>query len=273
MQTSFPFKALISDLDGTLLNEHHTIGDFTIETLEKLAELGIDIYIATGRNYPDLKHLISKVSLDDAMLVTSNGARANKLSGEILLNHYIPENIAFELMQVEFDPSRVCLSSYQGDDWYLNKDIPQLKKFHQESGYMYEVADFKNHHGRNTEKVFYIGKSPEDLMPIESYIKEKYDEQVQVTFSTPECLEVMNKGVCKARTLEELVTSRGYTLQDCVAFGDGMNDFEMLSEVGKGCVMGNADPRVKKALPNNEIIGLNTDESVAKYLRQVFDIK
>ena len=36
-----PFRAIISDLDGTLLNAEHTLGQFTIETLEKLAAAGV----------------------------------------------------------------------------------------------------------------------------------------------------------------------------------------------------------------------------------------
>ena len=51
-----------------------------------------------------------------------------------------------------------------------------------------------------------------------------------------------------------------------------MNDFEMLKQAGKGCVMGNADPRLKEALPNNEVIGFNKDEAVAHYIRQVFGL-
>ena len=40
---TYPYKAIISDLDGTLLNAEHKIGDFTIETLSQLAKKGIDI--------------------------------------------------------------------------------------------------------------------------------------------------------------------------------------------------------------------------------------
>ena len=243
---TMPFKAIISDLDGTLLNGEHRIGEFTIQTLSQLAEKGVDIYFATGRNYPDVKHLIKKVPVDEAMLVTSNGARANFLSGKTVLNHYLPENLAKALMSVPFDPLNVCLNSYQGDDWFINVDIEALKKYHQDSGYCYKVVDFQNHHGRETEKVFYIGKTPADLAP--------------------------NKNVSKANALDELVTHRGYQLSDCIAFGDGLNDKEMLARAGKGCVMGNADKRLKALLPEHEVIGENKDEAVACYLRKLFNL-
>ena len=49
-----PFKAVVSDLDGTLLNANHVIGYFTIEILNKLEQKGIDIILATGRNHTDV---------------------------------------------------------------------------------------------------------------------------------------------------------------------------------------------------------------------------
>ncbi|MEG9489837.1 Cof-type HAD-IIB family hydrolase [Mannheimia indoligenes] len=269
---TLPFRAIISDLDGTLLNAHHKIGDFTIDTLEKLSQKGVDIFLATGRNYPDVSHIISKMNVKNAMLVTSNGARANNLDGKKIVSHYLPEDIAVELMNINFDDKNVCLNSYQGDEWFINKEIPQLKHFHQESGFGYQVADFSNHHGRETEKVFFIGKTVEALIPIENYIRETYGDRVQMTYSALLCLEVMAKGVCKANALEELVKLRGYKLQDCIAFGDGMNDIEMLNLAGKGCLMANADPRLKLALPSNEVIGYNKDEAVASYIRATFGI-
>lgn len=270
---SYPFRAIISDLDGTLLNAEHRLGKLTINTLEKLAQQGVDIFLATGRSLPDVKHIISKVSVKEAMLVTSNGARANNLNGDLLAHHHIPENLALAIMQnTPYDPSNVCLNSYQGDQWFINRDIEQLKKYHQDSGFMYEVVDFARHHGKQTEKIFYIGRTAEDLLPIELFIRTHYGDQLQVTYSTPQCFEVMHKGVCKANTLAELVQLRGYALADCIAFGDGMNDVEMLSQAGRGCVMENADPRLKQTLPQNPVIGSNREEAVAHYLREIFEI-
>ncbi|WP_404811325.1 Cof-type HAD-IIB family hydrolase [Actinobacillus pleuropneumoniae] len=267
-----PFRAIVSDLDGTLLNADHKIGQYTIETLSKLSQQGVDIFFATGRNYPDVKHIISKVNVNEAMLITSNGARANFLSGQTVLNHYLPEDIAFQLMNIPFDSNRVCLNSYQGDEWFINVDIEQLKKYHKDSGYSYQVVDFSKHHGRQTEKVFFIGKAPEDLVPIEQYIKAKFGDRIYMTYSALLCLEAMNKSVSKGNALEELVKLRGYELKDCLAFGDGMNDIEMLSKVGKGCIMRNADKRLIQALPQHEIIGNNAHESVAAYIRATFGI-
>lgn len=268
-----PFRAVISDLDGTLLNGDHRLGELTISILEQLAENGVEIFLATGRSFADVKHIISKVNIQHATLVTSNGARATDLNGKQFTQHHIPSELALEIMQnTPFDPNAVCLNSYQGEQWFINKDIEQLKKYHQDSGFMYEVVDFKQHHGEQTEKIFYIAKEPADLLPIEQFIQTHYGDKLQTTYSTPQCFEMMLRGVNKANTLAELIAMRGYSMADCIAFGDGMNDVEMLAQVGKGCVMGNADPRLKQALPNNEVIGVNQDEAVARFLCDIFKL-
>ena len=82
-----------------------------------------------------------------------------------------------------------------------------------------------------------------------------------------------DKNISKGDALAHLLKNRNYGLKDCIAFGDGQNDIEMLSWVGKGYVMANADPRLKEACPELEEIGFNKDEAVAKHLAMLFGIK
>lgn len=272
MAFNHPFQAVVSDLDGTLLTHQHIIGSYSAETIKRLEDQGIDIVLASGRNYTDVSHILRKIESERAAMITSNGARIHDLHGNLLYSNSLQEDIAFELMNLEFDPQRVVLNSYQDDGWFINIDLQQLRKYHKDSGFDYQVIDFSRHHGRGTEKVFFIGKTAEDLTPIEQQIRQQYGEKVSMTYSTPICLEIMNQGVTKAHALAHLLQDRAYELSDCIAFGDGMNDIEMLTEVGRGCVMRNADPRVKNALPHLQQIGLNRDESVAAYLRALFKL-
>lgn len=266
------FRAVVSDLDGTLLNEQHSLGDFSINVLRKLAEKNIDIILATGRNHIDVHCLLKKINIESAVMITSNGARAQTLQGEVLLSDCLPEDVALEIMHSPFDPTKVCVNSYQGNDWFINVDVPELRYFHNQSGFMYQVVDFAKHHGRDTDKVFFLAREPKDLAGLEQHIKQHYADQVNITYSTPICLEIMNKDVSKAKALAQVLANRGYGLGDCIAFGDGLNDVEMLTQVGKGCIMANADPRLKSLSLGLEEIGLNADEAVAHYLQKLFKL-
>lgn len=267
-----PFRAVVSDMDGTLLNSHHTIGEFTRKTLEKLSEKQVDIVLATGRPYADLASILKRLQINNITMITSNGAEIHNANGELLYSNYLPESIAWQIMQENFDQHNICLNSYQDEEWFINVDVPSLAKYHQDSGFSYKIVDFSQHHARNTQKVFFIGRSLEHLLPLEKQLKDKYGHLVSVIYSTPQCLEVMNKNVSKATALSYLIANRNYELKDCIAFGDGLNDLEMLEVVGKGCTMGNSDIRLIELLPEAENIGLNSDESVASYLRAIFSI-
>ena len=138
---------------------------------------------------------------------------------------------------------------------------------------MYEVVDFTKHHGRGTEKVFFIAHDPKDLIELEDYLRTHLGDKTTIVYSALTCLEVMNKNISKGDALAHLLKNRNYGLKDCIAFGDGQNDVEMLSLAGKGYVMANADPRLKDACPELEEIGFNKDEAVAKHLAELFGIK
>lgn len=267
-----PFRAVVSDMDGTLLNAHHRVGEFTRSTLQKLAEKSVDIVLATGRAYIDVAAILRLLQLDNVAMVTSNGAEVHNAKGELIYSNYLPEELAFEVMQESFDKNNICVNTYQGEEWFINVDVPSLRKYHKDSGFSYQVIDFAKHHGRDTQKVFFIGRSLQDLLPLEARLKEKFGDRASIIYSTPQCLEVMNKNVSKATALSALIEKRDYDLQDCIAFGDGLNDVEMLAGVGKGCTMGNADIRLIELLPHLENIAHHKDEAVASYLRAIFGL-
>lgn len=268
-----PFKAFVSDLDGTLLNHQHRIGDYTIETLNKLEEKGVDIILATGRNHTDVASILEKIGSNNARMITSNGARIRDLQGNIIYSNNLPEALALELYQIPFDTSKICLNTYQDEGWFIDRDVPELEKYHQDSGLTYQIVDFKTHHARGVEKVFFIAENPQDLRPLEDELRARYGDKTAIVYSAPTCLEIMNKGVSKGDALAHLLENKPYELKDCIAFGDGLNDVEMLSRVGKGCLMQEADPRLKAACPDLEQIGSYQDEAVAHYVCDLFGVK
>jgi Predicted hydrolases of the HAD superfamily len=119
-------------------------------------------------------------------------------------------------------------------------------------------------------KVFFTCDDPEHLVPLEQAIEARWGDRVNVSFSLPTCLEVMAGGVSKGHALEAVAKQLGYSLKECIAFGDGMNDVEMLSMAGKGCIMRNAHQRLKDTLPTLEVIGSNADDAVPQTLRKLF---
>ncbi|MGL5039527.1 MAG: HAD-IIB family hydrolase, partial [Aeromonas sp.] len=141
-----------------------------------------------------------------------------------------------------------------------------------ESGFTYRlVDDLTQEPKEQINKVFYIGDH-QKLLKIEDQLNAQYGDALNVTFSMPDCLEVMHAGVHKGNAVRAVLEQHGIEMSQAIAFGDGMNDFEMLSMVGRGIVMGNAHDRLKLALPAHEQTLSSDEDGVAVYLETLFQL-
>jgi len=261
------FKVVVSDLDGTLLNKQHQISPRTRDTLHRLVEQGIKFVVATGRHHVDVRSIRDTLGLD-IYLITSNGAVVHDKQDQLIFNQALPAAVAAELIALDRDPS-IHLNVYYGDEWLVEEELPWLLQFHDESGFTYRLTDLATHPMDKVNKVFYIGEH-EKLLQIEAHLNQHYGDRLNVTFSLPDCLEVMHAGVHKGNAVRAVLAQHGLDMSQAVAFGDGMNDFEMLDMVGRGVVMGNAHNRLKLALPAHDQTLSSDEDGVAVYLEQLF---
>jgi hydroxymethylpyrimidine pyrophosphatase-like HAD family hydrolase len=100
----------------------------------------------------------------------------------------------------------------------------------------------------------------------------EFGDALYVTYSLPDCLEVMTSNVSKGRALQIVLESVGVDAAHCVAFGDNMNDIDLLETAGHPFMMNNANPDLITRLPNVPRIGNNFEAGVAHHLRKLFSI-
>ena len=81
-------KVIASDLDGTLLNENHTLGGRTIEAIHKAQKKGIRFMIATGRSFQQAMTAFEDVDVVCDYIVSSGGEVRNSKK-EILFSKYM----------------------------------------------------------------------------------------------------------------------------------------------------------------------------------------
>lgn len=265
------YKAVISDLDGTLLNSEHKISNYTKTIIKSIIDSGVKFFIATGRHHTDV--LAIKKILDlDSIMITSNGARVHDKQNKEILARDLPLSISRKILDLEID-SDIYSNLYAGDHWYTEKEAKWIEDFHSESGFTYTLANFKDLKNTKITKFFYLHEDPKVMSQLEAKFKELYPNQLNVTMSLPVCLEVMAKDVSKATAIVELLKLENLKIEETIAFGDGLNDLEMLDLVGKGFIMENGNDILKKKLPYLEVIGNNTNDGVAKKLEEIFKIK
>ncbi|MDC5703268.1 Cof-type HAD-IIB family hydrolase [Vibrio europaeus] len=262
-----PFHIVASDLDGTLLAPNHQLSEFSKQTLKALHEKGFTFVFATGRHHVDVAG-IRDIAGIPAYMITSNGARVHDQNDQLMYSKNVPEELVQPVIDVISEDPGIFIHMYQNEDWLLDREDEMLAKFHSESGFSYKRFNAASAPNDGIAKIFFThpDQDHDHLVTFENKLREKFGDQLNVAFSTPWCLEVMAAEVSKGHALEAVAKSLDLNLENCIAFGDGMNDAEMLDMAGKGLVMGTSHHKVKEALPNNEVIGSNEDDAVAHYL-------
>lgn len=234
------------DMDGTLLMPDHHLGEKTLSTLARLRERDITLTFATGRHALEMQHILGALSLD-AYLITGNGTRVHSLEGELLHRDDLPADVAELVLYQQWD-TRASMHIFNDDGWFTGKEIPALLQAFVYSGFRYQIIDVKKMPLGSVTKICFCGDH-DDLTRLQIQLYEALGERAHLCFSATDCLEVLPVGCNKGAALTVLTQHLGLSLRDCMAFGDAMNDREMLGSVGSGFIMGNAMPQLRAEPP------------------------
>lgn len=262
------YKVIACDLDGTLLDEHHQVGSFSAAMVRAVVARGVRFVIATGRHYREVTRIRAQLGVPGD-LIACNGARVHDAAGQVTYRQDLPGDLVRELGH----PALVrgtMMNAYTDDEWLVDHLVPRPAGVI-DTGFANRVVDpWTAPDG--VAKVFYIGQ-PRALQDIERDLNASFADRISYAYSLEDCIEVTAAGVHKGRALAAWLAGNGLSPADCLAFGDGMNDVQMLQLAGTARLMGNASPRVREALPGIEAIGSHRDEAMAHYLQQLYQLE
>lgn len=256
------------DMDGTLLLPDHRLGTSTLSALKRLRDRDITLTFATGRHALEMRHVIGEFSLD-AYLITGNGTRIHALDGEELHRSDLDPGVAEAVLHRRWDTA-ASMHVFNDGGWFTGQEMPELLKAHIFSGFRYQIFDPRRMPTDNVTKVCFCGDH-DDLQRLNVQLAEALGDRAHICFSAFDCLEVLPNGCNKGAALAVLSQHLGLSMQDCMAFGDAMNDREMLGSVGRGVIMGNAMPQLKAELPHLPVIGDCRHEAVSHFLTHWLD--
>ena len=94
-------------------------------------------------------------------------------------------------------------------------------------------------------------------------------EGFAVTHSGAPFLEVLAPGVSKAWGVARLCERLGMAASEVLAFGDAMNDAELLRWAGRGVAMANAEPEALEAA--DEVTLSNDEDGVAAVIERLLE--
>ncbi|MCO6544862.1 MAG: Cof-type HAD-IIB family hydrolase [Gilliamella sp.] len=261
-----------SDLDGTLLTPEHSLSPYTKQVLQALRKKGIHFVFATGRHHIDVAQMRENMEID-AFMITANGARVHDSEGNLIFSQSIEPSLASEVAKMSMNDPLVYTHLYRGDHWLINREDSYSLEFYRETNFTYQLFNPLNFDTSDVAKIYFTTTDNAlypHLVQLKNRLDAKFGGRLSVAFSTLNCLEVMDENVSKGSALKKVVEKLGYSLKNSIAFGDGMNDYEMLKVAGKGCIMRNGSSELKALLPELEVIGSNAQDAVTHYLSNIF---
>lgn len=230
-------SVIFFDIDGTLLTHDKTLPASTKESIFKLKENGHEVAIATGRA-PFMFEELRK-ELDINTFVSYNGQYV-VLNGEVLYTN--PLNIS----SLEKLTAAALLNNHPVvfmDHEDMKANVPE-HPYIKESIDTLKINQFPTH-----DPLYYQGRNLYQSLLFCPVGEEKQYEQAFQDFDFirwhPVSVDVLPRGGSKAKGIEKIVEKLGFPEQQQYAFGDGLNDMEMLSTVKNSVAMGNAEEKVK----------------------------
>lgn len=259
-------KLIVSDLDGTLLNDEKHIPQRNIEALQKALSKGIHVSIATGRNYFSAKRYIEELGLDVPVILQNGAFIYMPFENKILYESPLPSKIAKELIFYA-RKNNLDYILYTGfldeKDMYMDiKHTGQYSRYLEQNNWRLTYVDdvLKYITKDHVAEVVLIGNE-EKIKNIVDLLNKKYlNEFSPVKNSVYEgeaFFEFFGKGASKESALSFLLDFFKVNPEETMFLGDNYNDIGIMKIVGFPVAMENAPDEVKSlakfiSLSNND---------------------
>ncbi len=253
------------DLDGTLFHTDHQISTRTINVMHKVAELGHQFVIVTGRSSHSSVPRLSSVPAN-ARLLCSNGAyEYDRARQKVVWANTLPASASLEIRQRILD--QLPSASF---GWESASGLSYEAKFIEEAG------------GEHTLEQGGLNESLDQIDAFKLYVRtpelkgsalaidlqDLFGNQLEVASSGAPFVEITAAGTHKGAALAKVASELGFEPSHTIAFGDNHNDIAMLQWAGESVAMANAAPELK-VIANAHALS-NAEEGVAQYLEHKF---
>ena len=243
------YKMLVLDIDGTVLNDEKKVTPRTREALVKAQQMGVHVFLASGRPTNGVHHLAEELELNKygGFYLCYNGAQIfNAQTGQLLFERRIDPKLLrfFHKKAKEYG---LAIFTYHKD--YILTDSPENKHVQEEAALnnmrIIKTDNFSEDVDFPPCKCILTSDDEETLIKLEENWKRRMSGTVEVFRSEDYFLEIAPYRINKANSVAALMDKLELTTEEVIAIGDGVADVTMLQLAGLSVAMGNARDSVK----------------------------
>lgn len=264
------FRAIATDLDGTLLRSDKSISSRTRDAVLSAEDAGLTVVIATGRPPRWIAPIVEALG-DRGLVVCANGAAVyDPARDELVSKTEIDPDVAESIIDdIQNDFPRAVLGLEQGFAFSVDEAISESDLNLAGSLLLpgLEVGPIRSFLTKPVLKL--IVRMPHPAPPgTAEAVQAVVGERALVTHSTDESfLELSHPSVHKAATVERLLIESEIASAQVAAFGDMPNDLELIRWAGLGVAVENADPRLKAVA--DLVTASNDEDGVAQVIEEI----
>lgn len=244
-------KAIVVDLDRTLLHTDKSISPYTAEVFKKCKQKGIALMVATARPYRTMAQFCEIIDFD--AISATNGAR-------IICVDYrkecglCPESAERVLTALKRYPDyRVTLET--GEEAYSNKPIED---------YFTVISDDLAAVARSEGAIkILISLDTPDILET---VKKMLTDDLYYTVANGHLIQIMSRAVTKWNGVKAMLDISNISASETAYFGDDYDDIEPIRMCGGGVAVSNAIDEVKAVA--DHIAESNDDDGVAKFIER-----
>lgn len=249
-------KAIFIDVDGTFVNDSGLVPESAKTAVREARKNGHLVFLCTGRSTAELFDFIMDAGFDG--IIAAAGGYV-ELEGEVLLHQRVADEDVRHLVDY-FDRNGIDFYLESNGGLYASRNckahvrellfggLSEAAKAEMAKGmnvFIDALIEGEDLHRTDINKISFLGSS----VPIET-IKEEFGDRFNVIPSTVAAFgensgELSLPGVHKALAIEMLLEHMDFPREDTMAYGDGMNDAEMIEYVEVGVAMGDAREGLK----------------------------
>ncbi|WP_299756093.1 Cof-type HAD-IIB family hydrolase [uncultured Pontibacter sp.] len=248
------FRAICTDIDGTLLNSERQLSQRTIHTFRNL-DRSVPVILASSRMPSAMRHLQQELNILHHPLICFNGGYVihfeDDQASPLQLDSVQIQSSICQIIHDFTTGTDIHVSLYEQDNWYapsldywaereqrITKVTPKIAE-------LAPILDKWHQAETGAHKVMCMGPADE-IDALQQELNSNYADKVHAYRSKDTYLEIAPRAISKATALELLLKERfGIAMQEVMAFGDNYNDIHMLQEAGLGIAVGNAREEVR----------------------------
>lgn len=238
-------KLIASDIDGTLVPDgSHELNPELYDVILKLRAKGIQFAAASGRQWLSIESIFEPIK-EKVFYLSDNGAYVG-CHGRRLYVNPIERKTIMDMVQDVRNMDGLDIMICGPDVIYTETDNQEFLDW-MVNGYKFHVKQVEDLTRVESEFIKISVYRKTDVEAHTRTLREKYADRLKMTIAGDMWMDCMRPGINKGQAVKLLQDSLGIKPEETMAFGDQLNDIEMLKQAYYSFAVGNAREEVKAA--------------------------